>query len=99
MNTIRRNERVRKAQTMAARQYIPATIRRLRREMKLTQAQLGKSLVTPVDQATISNWESGKTELTACQLLDIMMLFGQPNFLSFIEQFEPTELVQQRESA
>ncbi|CAH9050917.1 hypothetical protein PSECIP111951_02178 [Pseudoalteromonas holothuriae] len=96
MNTIRRNESMRKAQTMAARQYIPATIRKLRREMKLTQAQLGKSLVTPVDQATISNWESGKTELTACQLLDIMMLFGQPNFLSFIEQ---SESIEQRQSA
>jgi DNA-binding transcriptional regulator YiaG len=87
---------MRRAQTMAARQYIPATIRKLRRDMKLTQAQLGKSLVTPVDQATISNWESGKTELTACQLLDIMMLFGKPNFLSLIEQ---TDMMEEKQSA
>ncbi|MCF6442533.1 helix-turn-helix transcriptional regulator [Pseudoalteromonas luteoviolacea] len=86
MSIISRNERSRRAQTQDAKRYIQMTIRRMRQDMNLTQAQLGKSLVTPVDQATISNWESGKTELSASQLLDVMMLFGKPNFLMLLEQ-------------
>ncbi|KZN36217.1 helix-turn-helix transcriptional regulator [Pseudoalteromonas luteoviolacea] len=92
MSVISRNERSRKAQTQDAKRYIQMTIRRLRQDMNLTQAQLGKSLVTPVDQATISNWESGKTELSASQLLDVMMLFGKPNFLMLLEQSDASDM-------
>ncbi|ESP90305.1 MULTISPECIES: helix-turn-helix domain-containing protein [Pseudoalteromonas] len=91
MSIISRNERSRRAQTQDAKRYIQMTIRRMRQDMNLTQAQLGKSLVTPVDQATISNWESGKTELSASQLLDVMMLFGKPNFLMLLEQCDIAE--------
>ncbi|MCG7537432.1 helix-turn-helix transcriptional regulator [Pseudoalteromonas sp. OOF1S-7] len=99
MTTVKRNESVRKAHTIAARKQIQTAIRRLRREMNLTQAELGKKLVTPVDQATISNWECGKSDLSACQLLDIMMIFGQPNFMSLLEQGAQSDLIDEPQSA
>ncbi|WP_231102304.1 helix-turn-helix transcriptional regulator [Pseudoalteromonas luteoviolacea] len=50
-------------------------MRQLRREKKWTQEQLGRKL--GVDQATISNYESGKTDMTFTQLFELFLIFGK----------------------
>ncbi|WP_237126382.1 MULTISPECIES: helix-turn-helix transcriptional regulator [Pseudoalteromonas] len=47
----------------------------MRLEKKWTQEQLGKKL--GVDQASISNYESGKTEMTCTQLFELFLIFGK----------------------
>ncbi|WP_440053806.1 helix-turn-helix transcriptional regulator [Pseudoalteromonas sp. T1lg65] len=56
---------------------IQASIRKLRQGVNLSQNELAKKMSTPVDQSTISNWESGKTDITVWQLLDILMICGK----------------------
>ncbi|WP_080760252.1 helix-turn-helix transcriptional regulator [Pseudoalteromonas luteoviolacea] len=50
------------------------SIRRLRKSKKLTQRQLGNIL--GVDQATISNFESGKTIMTLDLAYELILVFG-----------------------
>lgn len=56
---------------------IQASIRQLRQSVKMSQTELARKMSTPVDQSTISNWESGKTDITVWQLLDILMICGK----------------------
>ncbi|CAH9053620.1 hypothetical protein PSECIP111951_00859 [Pseudoalteromonas holothuriae] len=50
-------------------------IRKLRKEHGLTQKQLATLL--GVDQATISNFESGKTVMNLVQAYEIYLMFGR----------------------
>jgi transcriptional regulator with XRE-family HTH domain len=47
----------------------------MRLEKKLTQKQLAEKL--GVDQASVSNYESGKTEMTCTQLFELFLIFGK----------------------
>ncbi|ESP93537.1 MULTISPECIES: helix-turn-helix transcriptional regulator [Pseudoalteromonas] len=49
-------------------------LRRVRKKNKLTQSQLGAKL--DVDQATISNFETGRTIMTMAQLYEMYLIFG-----------------------
>ncbi|MBQ4839817.1 helix-turn-helix transcriptional regulator [Pseudoalteromonas luteoviolacea] len=54
---------------------VAKTIRRVRKEKNWTQATLAKKL--KVDQATISNYESAKTECTVSALVQLKAIFGK----------------------
>ncbi|MBQ4879145.1 helix-turn-helix transcriptional regulator [Pseudoalteromonas luteoviolacea] len=62
-------------------------MRRLRKEKKWTQEQLGKKL--GVDQATISNYESGKTDMTYIHLFELFLIFGK-DFSAVFDLFNVT---------
>ncbi|WP_240654869.1 helix-turn-helix transcriptional regulator [Pseudoalteromonas rubra] len=70
----------------SARRDIQASLRSLRIQQKMSQAELAKKMSVPVDQSTISNWESGKTIMDLEQLLDILMIFGKDwkSFFGFL---------------
>ena len=53
------------------------SIRQMRIEVGLSQRELAAKMSSKVDQSTVSNWESGKTEMTSAQLLDIFLIFGK----------------------
>lgn len=53
------------------------SIRQMRQEMGLSQRELAAKMTSKVDQSTVSNWESGKTEMTSAQLLDLFLIFGK----------------------
>ncbi|WP_010364641.1 helix-turn-helix domain-containing protein [Pseudoalteromonas citrea] len=55
--------------------YVQRSIRQMRLEKKLTQKQLAEKL--GVDQASVSNYESGKTEMTCTQLFELFLIFGK----------------------
>ncbi|OCQ20960.1 XRE family transcriptional regulator [Pseudoalteromonas luteoviolacea] len=65
----------RRIKTENFRVYVQRSMRQLRREKKWTQEQLGRKL--GVDQATISNYESGKTDMTFTQLFELFLIFGK----------------------
>ncbi|ESP92737.1 helix-turn-helix transcriptional regulator [Pseudoalteromonas luteoviolacea] len=65
----------RRIKTENFRMYVQRSMRQLRREKKWTQEQLGRKL--GVDQATISNYESGKTDMTFTQLFELFLIFGK----------------------
>ncbi|OHU90193.1 XRE family transcriptional regulator [Pseudoalteromonas amylolytica] len=67
--------RGRKDKTNNFKLYVQRSIRQMRLEKKWTQEQLGKKL--GVDQASISNYESGKTEMTCTQLFELFLIFGK----------------------
>jgi transcriptional regulator with XRE-family HTH domain len=54
----------------------------------MSQAQLAKKMISNVDQSTISNWESGKSEMTMTQLLDVLFIFGVDldSYFSFLRR-------------
>lgn len=56
---------------------IQGSIRKLRLELKISQKELARKMTPPVDQSTISNWESGKTDISVWQLLDILAICGK----------------------
>jgi transcriptional regulator with XRE-family HTH domain len=49
----------------------------MRQEKKMSQRELARKMADPVDQSTISNWESCKTPMTLEQALDVLMIFGK----------------------
>ncbi|MCO7189500.1 MULTISPECIES: helix-turn-helix transcriptional regulator [Pseudoalteromonas] len=53
------------------------SIRQMRIEVGLSQRELAAKMSSKVDQSTVSNWESGKTEMTSAQLLDLFLIFGK----------------------
>ncbi|WP_125561079.1 MULTISPECIES: helix-turn-helix domain-containing protein [Pseudoalteromonas] len=53
---------------------LQANLRNLRRDHKLSQAQLAAKL--NVDQSTISNFESGRTVMTIEQVYHLHLMFG-----------------------
>ncbi|MCF6440901.1 helix-turn-helix domain-containing protein [Pseudoalteromonas luteoviolacea] len=58
-------------------------LRRLRKKNNLTQTQLGAKLC--VDQATISNFETGRTVMTVAQLYEMYLIFGDEFDCPFIQ--------------
>jgi transcriptional regulator with XRE-family HTH domain len=54
----------------------PNNIKRLRLCKKLTQAQLGRLMVPPLTESTISRMESGERRLTNLQLANLAALLG-----------------------
>ncbi|KZN41509.1 helix-turn-helix domain-containing protein [Pseudoalteromonas luteoviolacea] len=52
------------------------SIRSMRKDAGLTQSQLGKKLIPIVDQATISNWETGKTPVPLTSYFLICFICG-----------------------
>ncbi|KAF7788919.1 hypothetical protein PRUB_a2021 [Pseudoalteromonas rubra] len=56
---------------------VQRSIRQMRNELGLSQKDLAAKMSSAVDQSTVSNWESGKTDMTSAQLLDIFMIFGK----------------------
>ncbi|CAH9053312.1 hypothetical protein PSECIP111951_00796 [Pseudoalteromonas holothuriae] len=54
---------------------VQASIRILRREKGWSQADLARKL--NVDQASISNYESGKTDMSFAQLFELFLIFGK----------------------
>ena len=53
---------------------VQKAVRNLRKKRGLTQKQLGSIL--NVDQATISNFESGKTVMSITQMSEMQLVFG-----------------------
>ncbi|BBN80501.1 hypothetical protein PA25_04860 [Pseudoalteromonas sp. A25] len=72
---MKNNLAVRKAQVDKFKNELQVGIRNLRRERGLTQKQFGAIL--GVDQATISNFESGKTVMNIIQAYEIALIFGK----------------------
>nr|WP_239033032.1 helix-turn-helix transcriptional regulator [Pseudoalteromonas luteoviolacea] len=68
-------------------------MRQLRKERKWTQEQLGKKL--GVDQASISNYESGKTDMTCTQLFELFLIFGKD--LSGIFDFKSSVIAEEKQ--
>ena len=69
MKTVERKKKV-----SFFRYEIQRMIREIRTDLGLTQNQLAKKMTDDVNQSTISNWESGKTEIGAVQLMDLLAL-------------------------
>ncbi|MBQ4877769.1 helix-turn-helix transcriptional regulator [Pseudoalteromonas luteoviolacea] len=65
----------------------------MRKERKWTQEQLGKKL--GVDQASISNYESGKTDMTCTQLFELFLIFGKD--LSGIFDFKSSVIAEEKQ--
>ncbi|KZN65221.1 hypothetical protein N473_01215 [Pseudoalteromonas luteoviolacea CPMOR-1] len=78
----------RRIKTENFRAYVQRSMRQLRKERKWTQEQLGKKL--GVDQASISNYESGKTDMTCTQLFELFLIFGKD--LSGVFEFKSSKL-------
>ncbi|MBQ4812709.1 helix-turn-helix transcriptional regulator [Pseudoalteromonas luteoviolacea] len=76
-NVVRRKIKVNSLMT-----EVQHNLRRLRKRNKLTQSQLGAKL--NVDQATISNFETGKTVMTVAQLYEMYLIFGDDFDCPFI---------------
>ncbi|MBQ4813125.1 helix-turn-helix transcriptional regulator [Pseudoalteromonas luteoviolacea] len=68
---------------------VQRNLRHTRKKNNLTQSQLGAKL--NVDQATISNFENGKTIMNIAQIYEMYLIFGSdfccPN-IEFIENVE-----------
>ncbi|KID57778.1 XRE family transcriptional regulator [Pseudoalteromonas luteoviolacea] len=77
------------------RAYVQRSMRQLRKERKWTQEQLGKKL--GVDQASISNYESGKTDMTCTQLFELFLIFGKD--LSGIFDFKSSVIAEEKQKA
>ncbi|KZN47349.1 helix-turn-helix transcriptional regulator [Pseudoalteromonas luteoviolacea] len=84
----------RRIKTENFRVYVQRSMRQLRREKKWTQDQLGKKL--GVDQATISNYESGKTDMTFTQLFELFLIFGKD--LSSVFDFKSSMIVDKHQT-
>lgn len=82
----------RRIKTENFRAYVQRSMRRLRKEKKWTQEQLGKKL--GVDQATISNYESGKTDMTYIHLFELFLIFGK-DFSSVFQMSNPPSVESQ----
>ncbi|WP_248846348.1 helix-turn-helix transcriptional regulator [Pseudoalteromonas luteoviolacea] len=69
---------------------VQRNLRHTRKKNNLTQSQLGAKL--NVDQATISNFENGKTIMTIAQLYEMYLLFGSDFCCPNISYFESEEM-------
>ncbi|MBD1581232.1 helix-turn-helix transcriptional regulator [Pseudoalteromonas sp. S16_S37] len=72
---MKNNTQRRKALVDKFKVELQTGIRALRKERGLTQKQLGSLL--GVDQATISNFESGKTVMSMTQAYEVYLVFGK----------------------
>ncbi|KNC69159.1 helix-turn-helix transcriptional regulator [Pseudoalteromonas ardens] len=57
------------------RRYVQRSIRQLRHHRGWSQQELARRL--GVDQATISNYESGKTDMSYAQMFELFLVFGK----------------------
>ncbi|KAF7772362.1 hypothetical protein PCIT_a2424 [Pseudoalteromonas citrea] len=71
---MKHNTSRRKIQIDRFKTEMQKAMRSLRKKHGLTQKQLG--LILHVDQATISNFESGKTIMSITQVYEMMLIFG-----------------------
>ena len=71
---MKHNTNKRKIQIDKFKTEMQKTMRSLRKKHSLTQKQLG--VILQVDQATISNFESGKTIMSITQVYEMMLIFG-----------------------
>ncbi|ESP91765.1 helix-turn-helix transcriptional regulator [Pseudoalteromonas luteoviolacea] len=69
-NAIRRKNKV-----CSFMSEVQLSLRHTRKKRNLTQTQLGAKL--NVDQATISNFETGKTIMTIAQIYELYLIFGE----------------------
>ncbi|TMN87859.1 XRE family transcriptional regulator [Pseudoalteromonas phenolica] len=78
----------RKQSTESFKLHVQRSIRQMRQSKGLSQAQLAKKMISNVDQSTISNWESGKSEMSMTQLLDVLFIFGVDldSYFSFLRK-------------
>ncbi|WP_230851814.1 helix-turn-helix transcriptional regulator [Pseudoalteromonas luteoviolacea] len=83
----------RRIKTENFRAYVQRSMRQLRKERKWTQEQLGKKL--GVDQASISNYESGKTDMTCTQLFELFLIFGKD--LSGVFEFKSSTITNRQQ--
>ncbi|WP_125560875.1 helix-turn-helix domain-containing protein [Pseudoalteromonas rubra] len=67
----------RKEEIARFNRIVQRSIRQMRIELGLSQRELAAKMSSQVDQSTVSNWESGKTDMTSAQLLDLFMIFGR----------------------
>lgn len=83
---MREIERKQKAESF--RIHVQRSIRKLRQSKGMTQADLARKMCSNVDQSTISNWESGKSEMSMTQLLDVLFIFGVDinSYFSFLRK-------------
>ncbi|MCF6435048.1 helix-turn-helix transcriptional regulator [Pseudoalteromonas sp. MMG022] len=72
---MRNNMAMRHAQVERFKAELQISIRNLRKERGLTQRQL--ATILGVDQATISNFESGKTVMSITQAYELVLVFGK----------------------
>lgn len=56
---------------------LPGHIKKMRKEAGYTQKQLADKMPGDVSQATISNWESGKTSVGFAELITVCIICGQ----------------------
>ncbi|RJE76167.1 XRE family transcriptional regulator [Pseudoalteromonas citrea] len=71
---MKHNTSRRKIQIDRFKNEMQKAMRSLRKKHGLTQKQLG--VILHVDQATISNFESGKTIMSVTQVYEMMLIFG-----------------------
>ncbi|TMO64037.1 helix-turn-helix transcriptional regulator [Pseudoalteromonas aurantia] len=71
---MKHNTNRRKIQIDKFKAEMQKTMRSLRKKHGLTQKQLG--VILNVDQATISNFESGKTIMSITQVYEMTLIFG-----------------------
>ncbi|WP_054014542.1 helix-turn-helix transcriptional regulator [Pseudoalteromonas sp. R3] len=74
---MKHSPRKRQQEIVRFNQLVQRSIRQMRNELGLSQKELAAKMSSSVDQSTVSNWESGKTDMTSAQLLDIFMIFGK----------------------
>ncbi|WP_237113745.1 helix-turn-helix transcriptional regulator [Pseudoalteromonas rubra] len=79
---MKNNSNLRKDKVNKFRDQVRVSLRRVRLEMDLSQQGLAKKL--GVDQSTISNWESGRTDLTHVQMFEIMLICGKDIFAAYL---------------
>ncbi|MCG7547573.1 helix-turn-helix transcriptional regulator [Pseudoalteromonas sp. Of7M-16] len=72
--SLRHNRALRHTRVVEFKTNLQKSIRRLRKSKKLTQKQLGH--IVGVDQATISNFECGKTVMTVDLAFELTLIFG-----------------------
>ncbi|KZW98492.1 hypothetical protein JL49_22855 [Pseudoalteromonas luteoviolacea] len=72
--SLRHNRALRHTRVVEFKTNLQKSIRRLRKSKKLTQKQLGH--IVGVDQATISNFECGKTVMTVDLAFELTLVFG-----------------------
>ncbi|MBQ4846583.1 helix-turn-helix transcriptional regulator [Pseudoalteromonas sp. MMG005] len=71
---MKNNSKKRQTKINRFEKELQKSIRNLRKTRGLTQKQLGNML--GVDQATISNFESGKTVMSITQVYEMLLIFG-----------------------
>ncbi|MCF6440914.1 helix-turn-helix domain-containing protein [Pseudoalteromonas luteoviolacea] len=72
---MKNNTVTRKVKINSLMEEVQCNLRRVRKKNQLTQSQLGAKL--NVDQATISNFETGRTVMTMAQLYEMYLIFGE----------------------